>query len=76
MNLDSCGDGPLGLTSSDPAFRVEMDGTIQTVLATKVPKDGLSFWITVQDLKGNRWFVDVSLTSTDQVMYSITQYAS
>ncbi|XP_060722595.1 desmocollin 2-like protein [Tachysurus vachellii] len=66
VNLDGCGDGPLGLISSDPAFRVEIDGTIQTVLATKVPEDGLYFWITVQDLKGNRWFVDVSLSSTDQ----------
>ncbi|KAG7316655.1 hypothetical protein KOW79_020196 [Hemibagrus wyckioides] len=67
VNLEGCGDGPLGLTASDPAFRVEMDGTIQTVLATVVPEDGLFFWITVQDRNDHRWFVDVSLTSTGQV---------
>lgn len=72
MNLEDCGDGPLGLTASDPAFRVEMDGTIQTVLVTEIPEDGLFFWITVQDRKDHRWFVDVSLTSTGQVMHSIT----
>ncbi|KAK3516572.1 hypothetical protein QTP70_021978 [Hemibagrus guttatus] len=67
VNLEGCGDGPLGLTASNPAFRVELDGTIQTVFVTMVPKDGLFFWITVQDRKDHRWNVDVSLSSTGQV---------
>lgn len=75
MNLDGCGVGPLGLTSSDPAFTVEMDGTIQVVLVTVIPEDGKSFWITVQDHKGQRWFVDVLLSPTGQVRCTITQYS-
>ncbi|XP_053470312.1 desmocollin 2-like protein [Ictalurus furcatus] len=67
VNLDGCGVGPLGLTSSDPAFTVQMDGTIQVVLITTVPGDGKTFWITVQNSKGHRWFVDVSLSPTGQV---------
>lgn len=75
MNLEGCGVGPLGLTSSDPAFTVQMDGTIQAVRVTMVPEDGKSFWLTAQDLKGHRCIVDVNLSRTGQVMCSITQYA-
>lgn len=74
MNLDGCGVAPLGLASSDPAFTVQMDGTIQALLVTMVPEDGKSFWVTVQDRKGQRWFVDVSLSPAGQVKPSITQY--
>ncbi|MCJ8743639.1 hypothetical protein PDJAM_G00096570 [Pangasius djambal] len=70
VNLDGCGVGPLGLTSSDPAFTIQMDGTIQAVLLTVVPGDGKSFWITVQDRQGHRWFMDVNLSSTGQVSNS------
>lgn len=75
VNLEGCGVGPLELTSSDPAFTVKMDGTIQAVLLTMVSVDGRSFWITVQDRKGHSWFVDVYLSLTGQVMQNIAQYA-
>lgn len=71
MNLDDCGDGPLGLISSDPDFTVQMDGTIQAVLVTMIPEEGRSFWITVHDRKGHRWFVDVILSPPGQVMHNI-----
>lgn len=71
VNLEGCGVGPLGLISSDPAFTVLMDGTIQAALVIKVPKDGRSFWITVQDDEDHRWFVDVHLFPPGQVMQKI-----
>lgn len=74
MNLEGCGVGSLDFTSSDPAFAIQMDGTIQAIRVTMVPEDGKSFWITVQDCKGHRWFVDVNLSLTGQVMCSITQH--
>ncbi|XP_060773616.1 desmocollin 2-like protein isoform X2 [Neoarius graeffei] len=67
VNLEDCGVGSLDFTSSDPAFTIQMDGTIQAVRVTMVPEDGKSFWITVQDCKGHRWFVDVNLSLTGQV---------
>ncbi|TSK58110.1 Desmocollin-1 [Bagarius yarrelli] len=70
VNLDGCGGGPLGLTSSDPSFAVEMDGTIRNVVITIVPEDGMFFWITVQDHMGQSWLVDVSLIYKKQVTNS------
>ncbi|KAF5900437.1 desmocollin-2-like isoform X1, partial [Clarias magur] len=67
VNLDDCEDGPLALISSDPDFTVHMDGTIQAVLVTTIPEDGRSFWITVHNRKGHRWFVDVILSPPGQV---------
>ncbi|KAI5619855.1 desmocollin-1 [Silurus asotus] len=67
VNLNGCGDGPLELISSDPAFTVKTDGTILVVWVIVVPRDGRSFWITVQDHTGHNWFVDVSLSTTKQV---------
>ncbi|KAI4892503.1 hypothetical protein NFI96_018299 [Prochilodus magdalenae] len=67
VNLQSCGTRPLHLASSDPDFAVQSDGTILTADVITVPDNGKSFWVLVQDQRGHKWKVDVSLSAIDEV---------
>ncbi|XP_007257069.3 desmocollin 2 like [Astyanax mexicanus] len=67
VNLEGCGIKRLQLASSDPDFTIQTDGTILTVSITTVPDSGKSFCIWVQDQRGHKWKVDVSLTPTEQI---------
>ncbi|XP_072538794.1 desmocollin 2-like protein [Salminus brasiliensis] len=67
VNLRGCGTRPLHLASSDPDFTIQTDGTILTVSITTVPDSGKSFWVLVQDQRGQKWKVDVNLAPIEQV---------
>ncbi|XP_066533657.1 desmocollin 2-like protein [Hoplias malabaricus] len=66
VNLDACGPRHVYLSSSDPDFTVNTDGTVHTVDDTNVPEDGKTFWVWVQDQRGHKWKVDVNLSPVDQ----------
>ncbi|XP_062858256.1 desmocollin 2-like protein [Trichomycterus rosablanca] len=65
VDLALCGVRHLHLTSTDPDFTIQRDGTVSTAQVTTVPGSGKYFWIKVRDEEHQRWKVHVKLSSTD-----------
>ncbi|XP_036375279.1 desmocollin-2-like [Megalops cyprinoides] len=62
VNLDRCGSTGLVLTSSDTGFALQRDGSIVTHRFLRVPPQGRTFSVWIQDQNGHSRKMDVSLS--------------